>query len=382
MPADDFFVRWNGVMVPPVSGPYDLGVRLLGQFRLWLDDTLFTEFSDRHVEYTQTRRVQLTAGKPYRINLEYSDRRTDASVQLVWCMPMSTESADAISAAREADVVIIVLGLTPRLEGEELPVKIEGFLGGDRTSLDLPRPQEELLKSIVATGKPVVLVLLNGSALGLNWASENVPAIVEAWYPGQAAGTAVADVIFGKANPAGRLPVTFYRSVDQLPPFSDYSMAGRTYRYFKGTPVYPFGYGLSYTTFNYEDLRIPSSLSTGDTTHVSALVRNSGSRAGEEVVQLYVSLDDGQASSPIRSLKGFQRVYLEAGESRRVEFVLTPTTLSAVDDAGVLLQAPGIVRVSIGGEQPGMSGRQDAGTTQTVTGTFRVGGRKIVFPDR
>src|SRR5213078_2713031 len=190
-------------------------------------------------------------------------------------VPAETLAAEAVNAARQADAVVMFLGLTARLEGEEMPVQIEGFRGGDRTSLDLPAAQQRLLEAVVAVGKPTVLVLMNGSALAVNWAQDHVPAIVEAWYPGQAAGTAIADVLFGDYNPGGRLPITFFRSVADLPPFDDYRMAGRTYRFFGGVPLYPFGHGLSYTTFAYDRLRSSSDTLRGDATvTVSVDVKN------------------------------------------------------------------------------------------------------------
>jgi beta-glucosidase len=224
---------------------------------------------------------------------------------------------------------VMFLGLTANLEGEEMRVQIPGFRGGDRTSIDLPASQQRLLEQVVAVGKPTVLVLLNGSALAVNWAQQNVPAIVEAWYPGQAGGSAIADVLFGDYNPGGRLPVTFYRSVSDLPPFEDYSMKGRTYRYFTGTPLYPFGHGLSYTTFAYKNLRTgaPTLSSTG-TASVSVDVTNTGSRAGDEVVQLYVSHAGSKVSRPVKELRGYQRVTLKPGETRTVRFALPASSLA------------------------------------------------------
>jgi beta-glucosidase len=379
VPADSFFARWVGVLVPPVSGTYELGGRVFGQFRMWLNDTLFTEYSDRHVVYTQTRTVHLEEGRPYRLRLEFVDRRRDALMQLVWSVPDPRQREKAIDAARRSDVAILVLGLTPRLEGEEMPVAVEGFAGGDRTSLDLPREQEDLLKAVVATGTPVVLVLMNGSAVSINWASEHVPAIVEAWYPGQAAGTALADVLFGDVNPAGRLPVTFYRSVDQLPPFDDYAMTDRTYRYFTGEPLYPFGYGLSYTSFSYDALLLPVRAGAGDTITASVTVRNSGRRAGDEVVQWYVSLEGRSDPAPIRSLVGFERITLSPGESRRITRRFTPRELASVDRGGRLIHSPGRLRLSVGGEQPGMRGRLQAPTTGTVSGRVRITGEARVM---
>lgn len=379
VPADSFFARWTGVLVPAVSGRYDLGARVFGSFRLWLDDTLFTEYSDRHVVYTQTRTVHLEEGCAYRLRLEFVDRRRDALMQLVWSVRDPRQREKAIDAARRSDVAIVVLGLTPRLEGEEMPVAVEGFAGGDRTSLDIPREQEDLLKAVVATGTPVVLVLMNGSAVSINWASEHVPAIVEAWYPGQAAGTAVADVLFGDANPAGRLPVTFYRSVDQLPPFDDYAMAQRTYRYFTGEPLYPFGYGLSYTTFAYDALSLPVRAGTGDTITASVTVRNAGGRAGDEVVQWYVSLEGMPVPVPLRSLVGFDRITLAPGESKRITRAFSPRELASVDASGRLVRAPGRIRISVGGEQPGMRGRLHAATTGTVSGRVTITGEPRVM---
>ena len=237
--------------------------------------------------------------------------------------------AQAEKVARGADVVVLVLGLTNQLEGEEMRVQVDGFRGGDRTRIDLPTSQERLLERIVATGKPVVLVLLNGSALAVNWAQEHVPAIVEAWYPGQAGGAALADVLFGDFNPAGRLPVTFYRSVDDLPAFDDYRMKGRTYRFFDGPPLYPFGFGLSYTTFAYDSLRTSSdTLATNGTITVRVNVTNTGHRAGDEVVQFYVQHLESAVDRPRQDLRGFRRVSLRPGETRTVEFSLAASSLA------------------------------------------------------
>jgi Glycosyl hydrolase family 3 C terminal domain. len=206
--------------------------------------------------------------------------------RLLWSMPGADHLAEALRVAGKADVIVLVLGLTPTVEGEEIAIEIEGFRGGDRTEIGLPAPQEELLRKVCALGKPTVLVLMGGSALAVTWAAENVPAILEAWYPGQAGGDAIADVLFGDYNPAGRLPVTFYRSTEDLPPFTDYRMAGRTYRYFRGEPLFPFGYGLSYTRFAYSNLRLSADRITLDNTAmdapaltVSVDVQNTGGRA-------------------------------------------------------------------------------------------------------
>src|SRR5690606_8089326 len=259
------------------------------------------------------------SGKKYNVKVEAIESYADAQVQLVWAQSKPNLKKGAIDVAKQADVVVMCMGLTARMEGEEMDVQIDGFRGGDRTKIDLPAVQQDLIKSIHALGKPVILVLLNGSALAVNWEHANVPAIVEAWYPGQAAGQAIADVLFGDYNPGGRLPVTFYQSVKDLPSFDDYLMSNQTYRYYKGKPLYPFGYGLSYTTFEYSDIQASGDASV----RVSVTLKNTGSRAGDEVVQLYVSNAKQSTSSPIRTLRGFKRIHLQAGESKQVDFELS-----------------------------------------------------------
>jgi beta-glucosidase len=260
--------------------------------------------------------------------------------------------AEALEVAGKADVIIMCLGITPRLEGEEMRVSIDGFSGGDRTRIDLPDVQEELIKEIYALGKPVILVLLNGSALAVNWENDNIPAIIETWYGGQAAGSALADVIFGDYNPGGRLPVTFYKSINDLPDFSDYKMNNRTYRYFKGEPLYPFGYGLSYTTFKYSKLNVPKTFITGDTSLVSVNVKNNGKLAGDEVVQLYLSNLSSSVPVPIRALKGFKRIHLNPGESKTVTFKIVPEAFSVINEQNKRVIEPGIFEIAVGGCQP------------------------------
>ena len=386
--ADSFSVRWVGALVPPVSGRYALGLRAQGGVKLFLGDSLLLEWSDRHVVLTQWATVDLVGGEARPIRVEYFDRRADASVQLLWSVPDPRLLEEAVEAARRADAVVLFLGLSPRLEGEEMPVNVPGFAGGDRTDIAVPAPQEELLRAVVAAGKPVVLVLLNGSALAVSWAAANVPAIVEAWYPGQAAGTAIGDVLFGSYNPAGRLPVTFYRSIDQLPPFRDYRMEGRTYRYFRGDVLFPFGHGLSYTRFRYRDLRFAAggapaaspTVRAGDSVRVSVEVENAGPVAGEEVVQLYLTDLEASVPVPVRSLAGFQRVWLAPGERRTLSFTLDPRRMSVIDAAGRRVVEPGTFEVSVGGKQPGFSGVADAPTTEVVAGRFEVAGGRFPVP--
>jgi beta-glucosidase len=351
--GDPFAIRWEGFLVPPVDGTYRLGVKGFNAYSLYLDDELVVKFRHVHHPVLRAKNIQLEAGRFYNLRLDYASRGFDSRVHLLWATPGTDYVAEAVEVAQKAEVVILVLGLSPTLEGEEMPVQIEGFAGGDRTDIKLPRSQEELLQKIHALGKPVVLVLLNGSALAVNWANENVPAIVEAWYPGQASGDAIADVLFGDYNPGGRLPVTFYKSIQDLPPFEDYRMEGHTYRYFKGEPLFPFGYGLSYTTFAYSNLRLSArTIRPDETLTVSVDVQNTGQRAGDEVVQLYVSDVAASVPVPIRQLQGFERVHLAPGETKTVTFTLTPRQLSLIDENWRRVVEPGGFQIAVGGGQP------------------------------
>ena len=327
LPDDDYSVRWTGQLVPPVSGRYELTVTGDDGFRLFLGGkAVIDEWTLRPRAFAKSATVDLEKGKAYDLRLEYFEAIRDAEIRLAWQLPGAKAPFDeAIEAARAADVVVFVGGLTGDVEGEEMRVSYPGFAGGDRTDIGLPASQEKLLHALHATGKPVVLVLTTGSALAVEWAQHNLPAILVAWYPGQQGGAAVADVLFGDVSPAGRLPVTFYRSVDQLPPFADYAMKGRTYRYFGGDPLYPFGFGLSYTRFEYTDLQVDRTVASAqDAVQVSATVKNVGSRAGDEVVQLYVRHVQPKIPMARKDLRGFERVPLQPGEARRVTFRLTP----------------------------------------------------------
>ena len=263
-------------------------------------------------------------------------------------------SAAILSAAADAEVVILCLGLSPRLEGEDLKIELEGFNGGDRTRLDLPKVQQALLEQITGLGKPVVLVLLNGSALAINWAQDHVPAIIEAWYPGQSGGTAIADVLFGDYNPSGRLPVTFYRSLAQLPAFEDYSMQGRTYRYFEGDPLYPFGFGLSFTSFEYTRITPDhGTIEAGDTLEITISLKNTGKISGEEVVQVYVDYPQAPFRVPLVELKDYKRVWLESGEEKEIRFAIFSDQLKVPDESGEFVLIPGTCQVIAGGCSPG-----------------------------
>jgi beta-glucosidase len=297
--------------------------------------------------------VDFTDTKPHDFVLEYSHSgdRAGGGMTLKWEAPAQAQIDEAVASAKQADVVVAFVGLSPQLEGEEMKIKIDGFDGGDRTSLDLPAPQQKLLEALSATGKPLVVVLQSGSAVALNWANEHAAAILEAWYPGVDGGTAIRQTLEGVNNPAGRLPVTFYANLDGLPAFTDYSMKGRTYRYFTGKPLWGFGYGLSYSTFKYGSIKLSAAtLKAGDPVTATVTVSNASTIGGEEVVEAY--LKTPQADGPVHSLVGFKRLSIPAGASKEVTLEIDPRSLSSVDDQGNRSILPGKYTLSIGGAQP------------------------------
>ena len=352
VPASNFSVRWTGELVPDATGDYRFGLGSEGNYglRFLLSGKCLIDEWHRRSDGGMTSLVHLERGHAYPIRVEYAHRGWEVSVHLLWQSPDFAERA--VAAAREADVVIAVVGLTARLEGEESGVSVPGFFGGDRVDISLPSPQQRLLEAVAAAGKPLIVVLTNGSALAVNWAQEHASAIIETWYPGEEGGTALADVLSGAYSPGGRLPVTFYKSIEQLPSFASYSMAGRTYRYLTEPPLYPFGYGLSYASFRYDKAEAnPPQIAADGSVTLSAQVTNTGKIAGDEVVQLYLS-HPGTEGAPIRSLAGFQRVHLQPGASTTVKFSLRDRELSIVDTDGVRRVVPGDIKVWIGGGQP------------------------------
>jgi beta-glucosidase len=375
---NNYSVRWSGSFTPPAPGEYKLGVRMnycyscenQEGFRLYLDGKLLVESSGK----TTGERgavieapVTFSDAQPHPIRLEYLHTTGTAGINLTWQAPAALLREQAVEAANQSDVTIAFVGLSPELEGEEMPVKLAGFSGGDRTSIDLPAAQEELLKALAATGKPLVVVLQNGSALAVNWAQQNANAILEAWYPGEEGGTAIAETLVGDNNPGGRLPLTFYSALSQIPPFEEYSMRGRSYRYFTGKPLYGFGYGLSYTSFAYKDLKIAKSqVQAGNSVGVQADVWNTGAVAGDEVVELYLN-QPLSVETPLRVLAGFKRVHLAPGQSAHVSLTIDPRSLGQVDQKGNRVIVPGEYSVSLGGAQP-----QDAASV--LTGKFNVAG--------
>lgn len=352
LPDDDFSIRWTGYIIPPVSGTYHIGSWGMPTLDVWLEGEKILSHNTEHHAFHAEHAVEMEAGKKYKFVYEYKNWHGDGDAKLLWSMPNPDMQKEAVDLAEQADAVVLVLGLSQRLEGEEMSIEVDGFEGGDRTHLKLPKTQRDLMKAIHKTGKPVVLVLLNGSALAINWAEENLDAILTAGYPGQEGGNAVADVLFGDYNPAGRLPVTYYKSVDQLPPFEDYDMEGRTYKYFTGKPLYPFGYGLSYTSFEYSGLEVPDQARTGETVPVKVKVKNTGDVEGDEVVQLYITDEKASTQRPIVQLEGFQRIHLLPGETKEVEFELEPRQFSLIGENEERVIESGWFKVFVGGGQP------------------------------
>ncbi|HTT18097.1 MAG TPA: glycoside hydrolase family 3 C-terminal domain-containing protein [Candidatus Sulfotelmatobacter sp.] len=364
-------VHWTGFLNPYAAGDYLLGVKVDGFAQVFVDEKLITQVWGKTANLGK---VHLEKGHPAKLEVWYG--RMDEGkpeAQLIWAPLNNMPDPTAVAAVKNADVVVAVVGITSHLEGEEMPIEEPGFSGGDRTSLDLPKPEEDLVQAVAATGKPLIIVLMNGSAMGINWEKAHASAILEAWYSGEEGGAAVAETLSGKNNPAGRLSVTFYKDVRQLPHFEDYAMKGRTYRYFEGEPLWPFGYGLSYTTFNYANLTLPdAAVNAGDALNTSVTVTNTGKVAGDEVVQVYVKFPD-VAGAPRRALRGFQRIHLEPGANEKVSFQLNARDLSMVTEAGDIVVPEGKYTISIGGGQPGTD-------APSVSGYFEMKGQ-IMLPE-
>ncbi|MCW4462046.1 glycoside hydrolase family 3 C-terminal domain-containing protein [Sphingomonas sp. BT-65] len=349
---------FSGFLVPPATGTYRIGLTGPGGTLRFADRMIADRRKAKYNDLPSLTTFQLAAGKRYPFTIE------GGGSDLVWKRISSTPDADLKRAAAGADTLVAVVGLTSDMEAEETSFKIEGFSGGDKTSLDLPRDQLAMLEQARATGKPVILVAMNGSPINLQWGKDHAAAVLEAWYPGEAGGTAAANILTGRTNPSGRLPLTFYRSVDDLPPFDDYSMKGRTYRYFTGAPVYSFGHGLSYTSFSYGPVEVRSArggAQNGIT--VTTNLTNTGARAGDEVAQLYLAFPQ-RPGMPRVALRGFQRVSLKPGETKKLNFELSSRDISSVTPDGVRWVSPGNYRVTVGSGQPGTA---VAGKSATFT---------------
>ncbi len=364
--SDNFSVRWTGALIPTQSGAYRIGLKASSFAKLFVNDSLYFEFSSEYEPKTKYFDTVLEKGKAYNIKIEYNNALSDPQAHLLWAKLDEDLTIPAIEAVKKADVAILFLGLSPEIEGEEMEVELEGFDKGDRSEISLPKNQIELMKKVYATGKPTIVVLMNGSALAVNWAAENVPAILEAWYPGEFGGKAIADVLFGDYNPGGKLPVTFYKSVTDLPDFKDYNMENRTYKYFKGDPLFPFGHGLSYSNFEYSNLKIADQVTLKDAINVSVEIKNTSKVAGDDVVQIYLTHLDKHEQNAIRTLVSFDRVHLAAEETKILNYKIDAEQYAWVNSEGKKILEPGNVLLSVGGKQPGFKGVADTSSTSVL----------------
>ncbi len=358
VPAIHFSARYTTAITATKDEVMSFESEANDGYKVLINDSVVVNAWERNRWGSKQFKLAVKKGITYKIEMSFRQSEGDATVKLKAGNYVKTDFSALANRLKDADAIIFAGGISPQLEGEEMPVTVPGFKGGDRTSILLPTIQTELMKALKTTGKPVVFVMMTGSAIAIPWEDENIPVIINAWYGGQSAGTAIADVLFGDYNPAGRLPVTFYRSDSDLPGFSDYTMDGRTYRYFKGEALYPFGYGLSYSNFNYSNLTAPISVAAKKSIKVTVTVKNTSNRNGEEVVQLYVSHQYNKSKAPVRALKGFKRITLKAGESKLVSFTLTPEELSLVSEKdGKMFQPSGKIMISVGGGQPGVKNK-------------------------
>jgi beta-glucosidase len=384
--GNKFSVRWTGAIAAPAPGVLRFGFSMAHcstcedaeTIRVWLDGKQVYEFV--HAA-TRGRRAPTTPfsltfndTKPHSIRIEYThdSPRFGAGLTFNWQPPQEVLSEQAVAVAAKSDVIVAFLGLSPEIEGEETPIHVNGFEGGDRSAIELPAVQQHLVDALAATGKPLVIVLMNGSALALQDAEQKASAILEAWYPGESGGTAIAETLFGENNPSGRLPLTFYAATSQLPAFDNYAMKGRTYRYFSGTPLYPFGYGLSYTSYQYSGGKLASSsIRAGEPFDASVVVKNTGDRDGDETVEFYL-IPKAAKNAPLRTLVGFEKVHVLKGESETVHLAIGPRQLSLVDADGSRSVQPGEYILYVGGGQPSA----DAG----VSLPFHIDGLSPVAP--
>ncbi|WP_254060169.1 glycoside hydrolase family 3 C-terminal domain-containing protein [Granulicella sp. L56] len=368
--AAAFGVRWTGTITPPVPGKYEFNFRGEAKdARVFLDGKEVTAeqaSTKKHSRRTEPFVLDLSDGQAHDLRIEYAHQTPlfDAGLSLEWKPPVEAERAEAVKTAEQADVVVAFVGLSPNLEGEEMPVHVEGFDGGDRTEIELPAVQKEMLKAVAATGKPVIVVLMNGSALAVKWAKDNAAAVLEAWYPGEEGGAAIANTLAGDNNPAGRLPITFYTGTKELPPFDDYSMKNRTYRYFTGTTLWGFGYGLSYSKFKWSDVKLSTEkLAAGEPLTLDAEVENTGAAKGDAVSEIYLKAP-ASATAPIHSLVGFVRTPLDGHARQHVHVVIGPRNLSTVAADGKRSIEAGEYTLFVGDAQPGAD---DNGITKQFT---------------
>ncbi|MEP7109158.1 MAG: glycoside hydrolase family 3 C-terminal domain-containing protein [Ferruginibacter sp.] len=365
--ATNFSARYTTNFTAAKDGDINFEIEADDGYRVMADGKEILNSWQRNRWGAGTYKIQIKKDTVYKLVVEYWQGEGKANIRL---RAGNFEPADLdrlVNRLKDADAIVYVGGISPQLEGEEMRVDYPGFSGGDRVSILLPAMQTKLMKKLQSTGKPIVFVMMTGSAIATPWETENIPAIINAWYGGQSAGTAIADVLFGDYNPAGRLPVTFYKSDSDLPDFNNYNMTNRTYRYFRGEALYPFGFGLSYTSFLYENMEVPATAPLGKNIIIRVKVTNTGKRDGEEVIQLYVANQVKNIHAPVKALKGFKRIYLKAGESRQVQFQLVSQDLSVVDNKGTLKQFKGNVSISVGGGQPGVKNKTTSNVLTKIT---------------
>ena len=345
----DFSATYQSVFTPQETGEVVFDFYCYGSVKLLVDGKEIGSFTNKHGSRPRAYGMHVNAGKSYDIEIKFQYFSSDAQLNFDLGFKEEADIQRSVAKVKDADVVIFAGGISPQLEGEEMGVKLPGFRGGDRTDIELPAVQREMIKALHDAGKKVIFVNCSGSPIAMEPETEYCQAILQAWYPGQSGGKAVAEVLFGDYNPAGRLPATFYRNLAQLPDFEDYNMAGHTYRFFNGEPLFPFGYGLSYTTFKYGKIQLKSSAQTGETVKITIPVTNTGSRNGEEVVQVYLK-KQGEADGPVKTLRAFKRVYIPAGKTVKVELELTPKQLEWWDSAtNTMRTMPNTFDVMVGG---------------------------------
>ena len=367
----NYYIRFTASLQPDETCNYFFQLNSSYPGKLYIDDQVLIDKKPGHqIEVSQSP-CRLEAGKKYNLRFDYSSGFDWSMFQVLWGKANNKSLREIAAQAAQSDIIIFAGGISNRLENEEMAVNTDGFKGGDRTKIELPSVQTDLLKELKATGKPIVFINMSGGAMAIPWEAENIPAIIQAWYPGEEGGNAIADVLFGDYNPAGRLPVTFYKSSAGLPAFDDYNMKGRTYRYFNGEALYPFGFGLSYTTFNYANLIFPLKSKTGDSIRITVEVGNTGNMDGEEVVQLYIKFMNASCPVPNIALQGYRRISLKAGEKKNVVFNLRPKQLSMIDNNNNRIEEPGQVEIFIGGCQPG---KYAEGGKQSLSGIIQLTG--------
>jgi beta-glucosidase len=356
---NNFSVRWEGFISFPETALYKLNAMAYPRFRIFINDTLIAG-ERKEGEYRK-----FEANKNYNIRIEFISDKDGFYFILVHSLDNSSLLKNAVEIADNADAVILTVGISSLIEEESL----------DRDQIELPEIQQSLIKEILKLNKPTVLVILGGGAIAFDDEVLNVPAMIEAWYPGQSGGTAVADVLFGDHNPAGRLPVTFYKSTSQLPPFEDYSMENRTYKFFKGKPLFPFGYGMSYTSFTYDNFELPDNIDTGKNIEFTVDVTNNGNVEGEEVVQVYVKDVNASVRVPVHSLQAFKRIQLKPGEKQTVTFNLSPKQFALLNGDLKWMVEPGEFIISVGGGQPD----QIPVTTEVLSKSVQVIGNNYII---